>query len=55
MDKGELIIKLFIVMMEKDWNFPFDENLPESQPEQWDNNAIKRAVSQADKILETFK
>lgn len=44
MNKNEIAVQVFLKMMEKDWNFPYDPDLAESQSDQWDVAATQRAL-----------
>lgn len=55
MDKTEIAVQIFKLMMEKDWNFPFDPELAESQADQWDFAATQRALKLAAMLVEDNK
>lgn len=52
MDKGEIALQIFKLMMEKDWSFPYDAELAESQADQWDFAATQRALKLAAMLME---
>lgn len=52
MNKTEIAVQIFKLMMEKDWNFPYDPELAESQSDQWDVAATQRAIRLAALLLE---
>jgi hypothetical protein len=52
MDKTEIAVQIFKLMMEKDWTFAFDAELAESQADQWDFAATQRALKLAAMLTE---
>ena len=52
MNKNELAAEIFKLMIEKDWSFPFDAELAESQADQWDFAATQRALKLAAMLME---
>jgi hypothetical protein len=55
MNKTEIAVQIFKLMIEKDWNFPFDAELAESQADQWDFAATQRALKLAAMLMEDTK
>lgn len=52
MNKTEIAVQIFKLMIEKDWNFPFDAELAESQADQWDFAATQRSLKLAAMLVE---
>lgn len=52
MNKTDIAVQIFKLMIEKDWNFPFDAELAESQADQWDFAATQRALKLAAMLME---
>lgn len=52
MTKTEIAVQIFKLMIEKDWSFPFDETLAESQADQWDVAATQRSLKLAAMLME---
>jgi hypothetical protein len=52
MNKTELAVDIFKLMIEKDWSFAFDAELAESQSDQWDFAATQRALKLAAMLME---
>lgn len=52
MNKTEIAVQIFKLMIEKDWSFPFDETLAESQSDQWDVAATQRSLKLAAMLME---
>lgn len=52
MNKTEIAVQIFKLMIEKDWSFPFDAELAESQSDQWDFAATQRALKLAAMLME---
>ena len=55
MNKTEIAVDIFKLMIEKDWSFPFDTELTESQADQWDFAATQRALKLAAMLMEKMK
>jgi len=55
MIKTEIAFEILKLMIEKDWSFPFDETLAETQSEQWDIAATKRSLKLAALLMEDYK
>ena len=52
MNKTEIAVQIFKLMIEKDWSFAFDAELAESQADQWDFAATQRALKLAAMLME---
>lgn len=52
MEKTDIALQILKLMIEKDWSFPFDADLAESQVDQWDFAATQRALKLAAMLME---
>ena len=52
MNKIEIAVQIFKLMMEKDWSFQYDPDVAESQADQWDFAATQRALKLAAMLME---
>lgn len=52
MNKTEIAVQIFKLMMEKDWSFAYDAEIAESQADQWDFAATQRALKLAAMLME---